>query len=230
MCIYYVDRKDLTYDSQEHIFPAAIGGIAVLPKGYVSDQANNDFSAMELITFTQSAVSLSRTFEGPGKRGSKNPKGKHNICLMTGLKSSEKVLGLIFMGTPHLIPQVRFNTQNGEAHYTRNPVDEKGFEKMFKAFESFGGKYVDLQEKELQEHQILIGVNDKNIFVAHNENFIVTNEKLQEIFSAFRDNFDSNSFISPAKYSIEQMRAQPHLAESPACSKLSNRRMHTGIA
>ena len=32
MCIYYGDKPNLTYNSQEHIFPASIGGIGKLPK------------------------------------------------------------------------------------------------------------------------------------------------------------------------------------------------------
>ena len=44
MCIYYGDMPGLTYNKREHIFPAGLGGKAMLPKGYVSDQANELFS------------------------------------------------------------------------------------------------------------------------------------------------------------------------------------------
>ena len=43
MCIYYNNKDTLTYQGQEQIFPASIGGIEKLPLGYVSDQANNYF-------------------------------------------------------------------------------------------------------------------------------------------------------------------------------------------
>ena len=46
MCIFYGSNEKLTYNSQEHIFPATIGGIVKLPKGYVSDQANKYFSKL----------------------------------------------------------------------------------------------------------------------------------------------------------------------------------------
>lgn len=48
MCIYYSDRNDLTYKNREHIFPAGLGRMKMLPQGYVSDQANALFSPLEL--------------------------------------------------------------------------------------------------------------------------------------------------------------------------------------
>ena len=43
MCIYLGEQAGLTYHKREHIFPAAIGGIHMLEKGWVSDQANEFF-------------------------------------------------------------------------------------------------------------------------------------------------------------------------------------------
>lgn len=48
MCTYLSEQDDLTYKNQEHIFPAGLGGTGMLPRGYVSDQANALFSPLDL--------------------------------------------------------------------------------------------------------------------------------------------------------------------------------------
>ena len=69
MCIYYKGRDGLTYNQQEHILPAGLGGKTKLPKGFVSDQFNNDISKLEEEVMRGSLIALARQFEGPGKRG-----------------------------------------------------------------------------------------------------------------------------------------------------------------
>ena len=70
-CIY--TKKDDTtaeFKNSEHIFPASIGGIKTLPKGYVCDEVNNMFSKYEMEFAREFAnISLYRTTQGVGKRG-----------------------------------------------------------------------------------------------------------------------------------------------------------------
>ena len=48
-CIYTnKDDNNATFKSAEHVFPKCIGGLYCLPKGFVSDQINNEFSKIEL--------------------------------------------------------------------------------------------------------------------------------------------------------------------------------------
>ena len=68
MCIYYGDMPELTYNKREHIFPAGLGGKTMLPKGYVSDQANELFSPLEAKLMHDSLLSTSRSLFDPGKR------------------------------------------------------------------------------------------------------------------------------------------------------------------
>lgn len=77
MCIYYRNNDELNYDTKEHIFPKCIGGMKRLPKGVVSDQANEYFSKLELHTFRETAVFAGRIFNGPLKKPSKIK--KYNI-------------------------------------------------------------------------------------------------------------------------------------------------------
>ena len=41
-------ESDSSFSSKEHIFPKSIGGVYCLPKGWVSDDVNNDLSGLEL--------------------------------------------------------------------------------------------------------------------------------------------------------------------------------------
>lgn len=67
-CIYYKDGN-LSFDSREHIIPASVGGIRKLPKGFVSDKANNYFSGIELVALRETFVGGIRNYIGPGHRG-----------------------------------------------------------------------------------------------------------------------------------------------------------------
>src|SRR6202012_3750045 len=68
-CIYYITRTDLSFETAEHVFPAGLGGIMTLPKGYVSKEFNNDISQVELRFMRESLIALPRQILGPGKKG-----------------------------------------------------------------------------------------------------------------------------------------------------------------
>lgn len=48
-CIYYGNQEGLTYNKREHVFPASLGCKTMLPKGWVSDQANEFFLKWKMI-------------------------------------------------------------------------------------------------------------------------------------------------------------------------------------
>lgn len=93
MCIYFSDQDDLAYKNQEHIFPAGLGGIGMLPRGYVSDQANALFSPLELRLMHNSLLMIPRTIFGPGKRGSLDP-NKASKSEITTLQSEDGKIAL----------------------------------------------------------------------------------------------------------------------------------------
>ena len=72
MCIYLGDKIANVEKSEEHIFPACIGGIRKLSNEDVSAEANRIFKPLEDKFAHQSEIQLTRSFYGPGKRGSKN--------------------------------------------------------------------------------------------------------------------------------------------------------------
>ena len=94
-CMYLKQTEpELTFKSDEHIFPAGIGGIQKLPMEYVSHDANNAFSAMEGQVMKKSLLALPRQFFGPGKRGNiTNPKKATQgaVSLMSSVTNPETV-------------------------------------------------------------------------------------------------------------------------------------------
>ncbi len=67
-CIYEKNKK-LNFSKVEHIIPAGLGGTKTLPKGYVSDEINEFFSAIEAKALRTTLISGFRNFIGPGHRG-----------------------------------------------------------------------------------------------------------------------------------------------------------------
>lgn len=96
MCIYYGNERNLTYKKQEHVFPAGLGGIAMLPKGFVSDQANELFSPLEAELMHNSLISIARALFGPEKRGSHSPK-KASISNISILKNTDGKIALGYL-------------------------------------------------------------------------------------------------------------------------------------
>lgn len=107
-CIYY--KESLPCKSQEHIIPAALGGITKLSIGIVSDKANAKFSPVELSILRSSFLAINRENVGPGKRGSlsvkkiKDPQVRVLQDYITGTDSYK--LGFIFAGQTYMIPQL----------------------------------------------------------------------------------------------------------------------------
>ncbi|MBU3169903.1 hypothetical protein [Clostridium estertheticum] len=112
-CIYLGRlSEELTYNSQEHLIPAGLGGRLKLPKGFVSDQANEKFSKYELFGLRKSLLTGNRMRHGPGKRGNQNIK-KEKAPVIRMLKENrdngENLLGYIFAGEAYVLPQIRYS-------------------------------------------------------------------------------------------------------------------------
>ena len=105
-CIYTnKDDADATFISAEHVFPKCIGGLYCLPKGFVSDQINNEFSKIEL-TFAREnpIISLNRIFY---KRfGRIKHKNRYKISVFKDAETSKLSLGYILDAKPICLDQV----------------------------------------------------------------------------------------------------------------------------
>lgn len=124
-CIYLCNSKtDLLYKKQEHVIPASLGGKAKLPRGMVSDQANELFSKYEMVAVRNTFLSINRNNNGPGKRGSLSVKKVKSPQI--GLfevndnqqdnnidtKYAPVRLGFLFCGKVYMIPQILFLINN----------------------------------------------------------------------------------------------------------------------
>lgn len=165
MCIYYNNKENLTYNGQEHIFPASIGGIEKLPLGYVSDQANHYFSELEQELLKYSIVSLSREIFGPGKRGS-NKLGEVNVCIMKN-NNEEYILGYIFKGKPYTIPHINVNTKTGKVNLSLDKKEGAQYLNIFlQKLESFNEKFVYIENNDIPQDEILIRYFQNKYFIA----------------------------------------------------------------
>lgn len=151
-CIYLSDKKrGLTYKKREHVISAGIGGKRTLPKGYVSDQANELFSKYELKCLRYSPLVIERARYGPGKRGSLNINnvdvpdvlslqplvGNHNQSFVCPL-------GFLFRNKAYILPQIivvfdndlkKFDTvQLRSTYQTPGNINEMEFQSRLQLF------------------------------------------------------------------------------------------------
>lgn len=120
MCIYYKGKTDLNYNSQEHLIPASLGGRIKLPKGYVSDEFNNDISKLEQKFIRESLISIPRQFDGPGKRGRMGEKHavKSKVLLFVSGNENQFSLGYMQRGKPKEIPTLLLDLETGNNQFT----------------------------------------------------------------------------------------------------------------
>lgn len=200
MCIYFKEIKELTYKKREHVIPAALGGKEMLPKGMVSDKANELFSKSELTAVREMLLSVNRDNVGPGKRGANsvkkvtNPKIKVMLVVegdrnktLSGREVPIK-LGFMHYGKAHIIPQfyikmnVEYHLGLGVNDIFQTPIYTAGIFQV--KFDEFFRKFFDfINQSELQYVLIKTDliIEQKFITIGHFNNrwFVYTNiEKL----------------------------------------------------
>lgn len=160
-CIYLKETDTTqTFEKQEHIFPAGIGGIKKLPKGYVCDEVNGViFSKMELDFMRNSPIGLCREFEGPGKRGSFSEKKatKSNVSIATSDSGSQE-LAYLKKGKPYSLNQIQVSVMDNKINLIMDNSDEFTEVKL----DEFINRLEWLLEKGLKGRHILY-VEDKSI-------------------------------------------------------------------
>ena len=105
-CIYTnKDDSNATFKSAEHVFPKCIGGQYCLPRGFVSDQINNEFSRIEL-TFAREnpIIVLNRMFYK--KVGRSKHKNRDKISIFRDTGTSKLSLGYITNAKPICLDQL----------------------------------------------------------------------------------------------------------------------------
>lgn len=171
LCIYFKKTEpDVIFLSEEHIFPAGIGGIQKLPQEYVSHECNNAFSRMEMFFMRNSLISIPRQFYGPGKRGKLSPKNatKSNVSLMSKLDNPTALeFGYISLGKPYSISQIHINT-NGTCHFIsdRSFGDaEKQVTNFNKNLFDFNHKYIIHEDTDINKDIFILGFHEGNWYL-----------------------------------------------------------------
>lgn len=191
MCIYYNNKDNLTYQGQEHIFPASIGGIEKLPLGYVSDQANNYFSKLEQELLKYSMISMSREIFGPGKRGT-NKIGEVNVCVMNDEQNNYK-LGYLFKGKPYTIPHINVNIKTGKVKLSIDKKEGSEYLNIFlQKLENFKEKFVYIENNDIPQDEILIGYYQNKYFITFSYEKIEIS-KIKNIIDMFLQSINKNT-------------------------------------
>lgn len=221
MCIYYTDRTSLHYIAREHIFPAAIGGIRKLPKGYVSDEFNNDISKLELDFFRNSLIATARQMEGPGKKGSMSEQyaTKSRVHVIADSKTQQVTgLGYIKLGKTTEIPNVKINVETGELTISFDKMAElepKDNIKLFskKCLESHKLNVRTILDDRLDQNILLFGIEEgietrfNTFFVRNPANTMeLTTEYIQKIgksLHAIKDEPQSQKYWPSSRQTVK---------------------------
>lgn len=185
MCIYFGDNESLTYQKQEHVFPAGLGGIAMLPKGFVSDQANEFFSPLEAELMHKSLISVTRALFGPGKRGSLSPK-KMSTSRISIMKNADGKVALGYLSgkNGYYINSIYKNkdkfifTIASEQHNS----PESAWESFKNEIRAFGTKFVCISTNELNQHDWVFGSYRGKYYLAQGKQCELESIKKQLLF------------------------------------------------
>lgn len=216
ICIYTKKSEpEVRFEKQEHIFPAALGGISCLPLGWVSDEVNEKFSKdLEIDFIRDSIISIPRQIFGPGSRGNINninKATKSKIHILKDCDSNECSLGYIMLGKPHLIRQIIFEFDNMGNLCDSNklifPEDVTNIYDEIKKFMKLGDSISILKDNKIPKNRIIIGLHEykekgkgsiKNKWFIACNNIIKVNEdlkfKLKERIKKIYSNSENKEF------------------------------------
>ncbi|MGL6186360.1 MAG: hypothetical protein ACRC1T_13420 [Clostridium chrysemydis] len=197
-CIYLKTDENLTFDGEEHVFPAALGGIQKLPKGYVSDYVNGKlFSPLELNVMRESILSISRIFIGPGKRGKLNEKSqtKSKIGIYKDSNNEKNIsLGYIKKGQPHQIPQLVVRYEEKPNCNLIN-VNTSFMEFLQELKNNKHLKKINLYDKSLGNNEFIIGYLEHKVYMLTKDKNIEF-DYIEEIISKVVNEFNQGNYTS----------------------------------
>ena len=197
MCIYFPDgTPDLSYNNQEHIFPAGLGGKLKLANIIVSDQANKLFSSLEITLIRHSLLSFERAIYGPGKRGSLAPQhaSKSPVYYSIETETQKPILSYMSLGKPHTICQ--FYLCNNKDCYISAPSNNLNNQIVFLHFltnlKKFNNVFTHILGNTLKENDIIIGYHDKKFYVS-TKSVRPSSQEVKNIIRKFLNNFVMNT-------------------------------------
>ena len=193
ICIYSKKTEpNASFKKQEHIFPAALGGIKKLPKGYVSDEINEKFSSeLEIEFMREGIISIARQFVGPGTRGNISNIKKATQSKVHLMKDDDDrcTLGYIVLGKPIHIRQIIFNFDNegnlSKSHELIFPCDIEDIESEIKKFLGLNDSITLIKDNKIHVNKVIVGIHEyqhkgkgpmiSKWFIGHNGNTSINN-------------------------------------------------------
>lgn len=183
MCIYYGNKENLTYEKQEHVIPAGLGGHTKLARGVVSDQANEYFSPLERNVLEKSFIMVNRVIEGPGKRGKTSEKYATTSEVSVACHGGWYCLGIMKGTQGFILTQFIIDGDNGlEFMPGTDDNNAIALEKLIKLIINMKDKYVPVIDEKLGDR----------IFITHHKGKItigsgveLTAERIQNIKELF---------------------------------------------
>ena len=206
MCIYFGNDNKLTYETREHILPAALGCHTKLEKGVVSDQANRYFSPIERDVIEHSFIQMPRIIQGPGKRGKLSPQHATTsevsvirFCDRYGLGYMKGTSG--FLLNQFIIDEkgsIQFHFQNTEMSDFQTEM-----ETLKRQIMGMGEKYVPVTMPEGDEN-IYITFFKKKVHIGYRKCLSdLQIDKIKEMFKADFALKEHHSECGPIQATIE---------------------------
>ena len=211
-CIYYKGKTGLTEKGQEHIFPAGLGGIKKLPKGYVSYEANNYFSKLEDHLMHGSLIMLHRSMFGPSKRKDKK-EGKRIITVMENSNkddSSKVELGFVREGRPYPITQV-YITKDSMIFTGSVEGGVEELNSFIDKLKTENRRIIRKRSDLIKEKDIMIGYSQNTIYAGINPNNDVEDGALKALIEKAINLYSPNNQM---KYTTGQISARYELSET----------------
>ncbi len=216
-CIYFKSEPELTFNKKEHVFPSGLGCTTTLPKGDVSDKANELFSVMELELLRSSPIALVRAFEGPGKRGSFLPAQQTKDRVSIAVDGNGMIeLAYLSLGSPYSIMQIR-KTSNGYSisfpAHMNNVSKNCLLQKLFDDLSKFDNPFVTIESDRFSGEEFIIGFhNSKRYYAAKSKDSVeeikqkiaVILEKKELFFNSTLDSAENHVAMDLKLYMTEK--------------------------
>lgn len=194
LCIYTrEDENTATFASAEHIFPACIGGIRCLPRGWVSDQFNNMLSRAELgFAREYPPIAISRMFSPAA--GRKRHTGRDRIGVFQNTENgTDYMLGFIYNMKPFPIDQIIIPGtppagEDGSTYAVRviaapssTRTNDEQIRSFWQKLREYNGSPTCIKDKKLPAKTYWLGCKDKRWYLGLNseENPEIIKPKLQ---------------------------------------------------
>lgn len=209
-CIYSKKSEpNVSFKKQEHVFPASLGGIKKLPKGYVSDEINEKFSSeLEIEFMREGIISIPRQFMGPGTRGNINniKKATQSKVHLMKVDDDRYTLGYVVLGKPNHIKQIIFNFDNEgnllNSHELIFPSDIKDIVGEIKKFLELNDSITFIKDNKIPSNKIIVGLHEyqhkgkgpilSKWFIGHNGDTHVNNDLKTKLKLEIQRLYDSS--------------------------------------